>query len=72
MSIKTKENTDGVKPLWGFPPRKRCETIKIQEVRENGVILYDVASILASEPARRHLNSLHALVKKHEDFSRSK
>ena len=34
------------------------DKVKIEKVRENGVILYDVYSILNSAPAKRHLQFL--------------
>jgi len=32
--------------------------VKIDEVRENGAIVYNIDSILESPPAKRHLQSL--------------
>lgn len=37
------------------------DEIKIDKVRENGVIVYNVDSILNSAPAKRHLKFLRKL-----------
>ncbi len=40
---------------------KKGDEVEIKEVRENGVIVYDVNSIFKSAPAKRHFKFLRKL-----------
>ena len=46
--------------LSGLPWLKRRPMVRVKKVLANGVIIYDLRSILESEPAKRHM----AFVKK--------
>ena len=51
---------------------KKRDDVRIKEVRENGVIIYDVDSILKSAPAKRHFKFLRKLWDEQKKTDRTK
>ena len=44
------------------------DEVEIEKVRKNGIIIYDIWSILNSTPAKRHLKLLHNLYNKKQGY----
>lgn len=63
-SVKGKGKDAGFR--WFTVFKASADSVKVQKVRDNGVIVYDVDSILESEPAKRHLEALHKRAEKRE------
>ena len=51
---------------------KERDGVEIKEVRENGIIAYDVNSILKSAPAKRHFKFLRKLWDEQKKTDRTK
>ena len=66
MNNKNTPNDKKPKRVWILTSKDTDKSVKIQKVRENGVILYDVASILSTPAAKRHLQILQQMAEEPE------